>query len=1017
MPLRSTRTARWAATLLVLLGLGAGSASLAQAPAWSLAASVSPSTVASGGRVAYEVSVDYAGAPTASGVSVAHTLPDGFAYAAGTARLFINGVRISNAEPAIAGRQLTWSGLALPAARATSHYGMHTFVQDRCQEDYIRYQLDRARELMGPGAYVKQLFYGITTATTGPEACWVYFVNEAYNRGLIPVVRLQGVMSGGNWVKPYAASPGDYSAIATAYARVVSGLPRRDGTTLYVEVWNEPNLNLEWSGAANPVEYAQFLVHVASAVRALGDGRIKLLNGGLSNGPLDAPSEGISPIAFIDAMATVPGALHAFDVWASHPYPGNRPPAENLHDGTASAYPYLAVDSYLLELQRLADHGRSGLQVLLTETGYQLGANNLGFMGHPDITESNRAAYMVHAFRDHWSRWPEVLGVCPFELVDPIEPSPWRGWDWLYRDGGRRAQYDAVWALDKTPALASTRLLVRFEATASNAPGVYASQVTVSSANAGGATASGLASVTVAGATPTPSPSPTATLTPTPTPVPTLPPGQCGEMLVNGGFESDAGWELPLTHYPAAYSTALARSGQRALRVGIVEGASVLSYSSAWQLFRVPEDAASARLELWVYPLSQDLSGVQRVWLMNEARAYLETVWQTASNAAQWQSITYDLSAHAGQARWLYLGVYNPGGDKGITGMYVDDASILACRPFTPTTQILLPIIWRPDPRGRSAPGEAPPPEVVWPERPLGWSALAETDPAKPDGPPPLLALDTGRQRVVLAGEDHLRSLDALTGRILAESAWPERPAALAVDRDSGDIHLLERAAGRLIVLDMGHRPLAHVEGLGRPSNLALSSEHVFVADPAGERVLAIQRGTWYIIAERPLEAAPHALAYDSLRQRLYVGLMGRGEIVALDAATLEMQGDPVALGGLGLPQGMALDVESGRLAVAHSLSPKYGAVSLLDVEPLTLRQTRWGDLEEPLGGASQAIFGSAPGELTLRVAGRALLLDAETLATRREVALGAAGPLAADPLSRTLYLASSGGGVWSWRE
>ena len=104
-------------------------------------------------------------------------------------------------------------------------------------------------------------------------------------------------------------------------------------------------------------------------------------------------------------------------------------------------------------------------------------------------------------------------------------------------------------------------------------------------------------------------------------------------------------------------------------------------------------------------------------------------------------------------------------------------------------------------------------------------------------------------------------------------------------------------------------------------------------------------------------------------------------------------------------------------MAVAHSLSPKYGAVSLLSVEPLALLHTRWGHLEEPLGGAAQAAFGPAPGELTLRVAGRALLLDATTLATRRQVELSGAGPLAADPLSRTLYLAASDGGAWTWRE
>jgi uncharacterized repeat protein (TIGR01451 family) len=1070
---------------LLLIGSGVAGDSLAQQSAFTLGGSASPTSVAPAGRVAYEMTVDYAGSVAASGVSVTHTLPAGFRYVFGTARLLVNGVRVSSADPAISGQQLTWSGLGLPAARTASHYGMHTFVQDKCETNYIRYQLDRVRELMGPGAHVKQLFYGITTSTSGPNACWVEFVNGCYDRGLIPIVRLQGPFDGANWVKPPAASPGDYTDIAAAHARVVNGLPRRDGATLYVEVWNEPNLNLEWGGAANAVEYAEFLVDVAAAIRGLGDGRIKLLNGGLS------PGGNIAPTAFIDAMATVPGALQAFDVWSTHPYPGNRPPAENIHDGTANDYADLSIDAYLIELQRLADHGRGGLQVLLTETGYELYAQNLSFMGHPAIDESNRAAYMVQALRDYWSRWPEVLGVCPFELVDPF--GAWPTWDWLYPDGRRHAQYDAVLGLDKSPVVAPSRLLLRFEVVASATPGIYSSQLAVTSANAGSASLLGVAPVTVVAPTPSPSPTPSPTPIPTVTPTitPTPLPGQCSELLLNGGFEDDAGWQL-LGGYPAGYSREVVRDGERSVRVGIVEGASVYSYSSAWQAFHVPDDALEASLSLWVYPLSQDLSGVQRVGLLNEQRAYLETVMFMASNAAQWQEVTYDLSSHRGQTRWLYLGVYNPGGSAGITGMYVDDASVLACRPtavFTPTMRIALPITWTSDGAGAAAPecvGEtchaptvAAPAALVsdlLPLRPQGLSVLAvppgegvasaaprlfaldamrpqglsvlavppgegvasaaprlfALDAMRPQGlsvlaappgegvasaAPRLFALDAMRQRLVYAAQGRLRSVDALTGRVLAESALAGEYVALEIEPVSGAIHLLNRDAGRLTVVDASHRPLAQVEGLGRPSNLAVSPDRVYIADPAGARLLAIDRAAWYTIAERALSAAPHALAYDPLRQRLYVGLMGRGAIVALDAATLQPLGDELALGGLGLPQHLALDADAGRLAVAHSLSPKYGGISLIDTETMTLLRTRWGDLQEPLSGAAHAAFGPSPGELTLRVGGRALLLDADTLQTRRELAVDGAGPLAVDRLSRTVYLAARGGGALSWRE
>ena len=46
-------------------------------------------------------------------------------------------------------------------------------VQERCNLEYIVWQLDHARNLMGYHAWVKQLFYGITPETTEPDSCWI----------------------------------------------------------------------------------------------------------------------------------------------------------------------------------------------------------------------------------------------------------------------------------------------------------------------------------------------------------------------------------------------------------------------------------------------------------------------------------------------------------------------------------------------------------------------------------------------------------------------------------------------------------------------------------------------------------------------------------------------------------------------------------------------------------------------------------------------------------------------------
>ncbi|MFQ5496026.1 MAG: dockerin type I domain-containing protein, partial [Phycisphaerae bacterium] len=454
-----------------------------------------------------------------AGLSITDHLPAGFAYLSGSSALRVDGGLISVADPAVSGGQLTWAPGNLRAAQADWFYGMHTFIQDACDNSHIDAQLAAARDLMGAGAFVKQLFYGIHTKTSGPRDCWVYFVNRAYDLNLQPVVRLQGPYGGSTWIAPAADGPGDYTTIAAAFQRVVAGLPRRDGHNLFVEVWNEPNLNIEWSGAPNPWAYAHFLLDVSRAIRGLGDSRIVILNGGL------APGGDVNHLDFIDGMATVPGALDSFDVWASHPYPANHPPEYNIHDGTAT-YTVATIDTYMLELDRLAEHGRPGLHVLLTETGHNLGNNVFGFEGYTPVNEGNRADFMVRAFRDYWSVWPEVVGVTPFELVDPH--NHWSAFDWLYPNGAHHQQYDAVAALGKSTKLLPTELTITFRVRASMSPGTYFSRVDASAANATVVGTGNTAAVTVlaptATATATATGTPTATPTATPSPTATAPP-------------------------------------------------------------------------------------------------------------------------------------------------------------------------------------------------------------------------------------------------------------------------------------------------------------------------------------------------------------------------------------------------------------------------------------------------------------------------------------------------------------
>jgi len=883
------------AALAALLLLGSWLPGVgAQSATFSLNARVDPATVAASARVGYTVTVQNRSAAEIKGALLAHTLPGGFTYIPGTARLWANHTLVAQPEPSVSGSTLRWSGLPIPAGRAATAYGMHTFVQDRCNKDYIAYQLDRVRELMGPGAFVKQLLYRITTETGGPEGCWVEFVNGCYDRDLIPVVRLAGQYGGPNWLKPYAPTPGDYSQIAAAMARVVAGLPRRDGRRLYVEIWNEPNLNIEWGGRADPVEYAEFLVDVAAALRALGDGRIVLLNGGLS------PGGDYDRLAFIDAMATVPGALHAFDVWASHPYPGNHPPEYNIHDDAASTYAELTIDSYLLELQRLAQHGRIGLSVLLTETGYALGQNNFGFQGYPAINEGNRADYIARAFRDHWTTWPEVLGVCPYELVDPY--GSWGVWDWLYPSGARHQQYDAVRALDKTPSLAPGEWVLRFEARAGEVAGVHASRVELSYPGGGPIALDGAAPVRVLAPTPTPTAIPTLTATPISTPTPTATqtsaptsPTTCGELVVNGGFETDEGWILLQTAYPAHYVASPRHDGERALQLGIPRASdNTYSYSSAEQVIALP--AAPLELSFWYYPVSSDPLGDRQYLLLLDEQGGYEVLMWIVSDAQTWTLKTLDLSAYAGRRVRLRFGVFNDGED-GVTAMYVDGVSLWACdtpAPQPTPTQTPTPVqpqalayVLQTVPVGRAPRGVAVDPTTgaAYVANYLGGDLTVLDASLQAVGSIALpgaagcsgVALDVGRARAYVAnGLSHdLSVVDLARGVWQANIPLGQEPLGVAVDERDGRVYVSEYGGGQLSVLDgKGLVALAPLQTGTQPAGVVVDAarERIAVANhhPLLNTVslLAIPSGS--ALSTAAVGAEPFGLALDPASGRLY---------------------------------------------------------------------------------------------------------------------------------------------------
>lgn len=301
----------------------------------------------------------------------------------------------------------------VPAIAVNNPYGVHTLELPSGVYDW-------ASALVQQGGYCKFFFYGITNSTSGPSAWWVSAVQSAYNRGMNPIVRIGTTYNGGYWSKPQADADGRYTAFAAAVKRVVQGLPRQNGYTLYIEILNEVNSQIEWSMSPNPAEYARCLVDCHSAIVSIGDSRIKVATAGLAGGS-----------SFLAQMfALEPASLWAWDVLSSHCYSLNRPPELNRHNGYGGD---ICIDSYQLDVNACTAAGRSGVQVMITETGYCIGQSEDA--SYPLIDEENRADYIMRAFRDYWSQWPEVLAVTPFQFRD----DGWVCFDWVNPGSGTDA--------------------------------------------------------------------------------------------------------------------------------------------------------------------------------------------------------------------------------------------------------------------------------------------------------------------------------------------------------------------------------------------------------------------------------------------------------------------------------------------------------------------------------------------------------------------------------------------------
>ena len=253
-------------------------------------------------------------------------------------------------------------------------------------------------------------------------------------------------------------------------------------------------------------------------------------------------------------------------------------------------------------------------------------------------------------------------------------------------------------------------------------------------------------------ATPTPtpiilSPVPTYTSPPVATPTFTPPPPNtsCQEVLVNGGFESDAGWVFGDTKLRGSYTAAIPPpEGMRAVRLGNDDYSrpNIRSYSSISQQtsLNLP-GKTSATLTFWYYPMSDSDPGdaQEAILLKAQNESTIKVLWRVNENNRQWLHKDIDLTPYLGRDVIVYFNVFNDGG-SGRAAMYLDNVSLMVCGPATsapapPPTITPIPSAPTPiPPAPTTPPGQAPGPA---PTTPPSFITVTPTLSPPPAGVPP----------------------------------------------------------------------------------------------------------------------------------------------------------------------------------------------------------------------------------------------------------------------------------------
>lgn len=267
------------------------------------------------------------------------------------------------------------------------------------------------------------------------------------------------------WARPEGADPNLDGAPEKAkdFGEFLSQFARRyKGRVGAYQIWNEPNLAIDWNGVEpDPVEYTELLKTAYQAIKEQDPAAV-VTSAGLSPTTAGAPIA-MPDMDYLRGMYKA-GAKPYFDMLGAHAA-GFRSPPEADPAAVAADPKATNDDPSPVEAKRvyafrhvedlrkiMADNGDANKQVAVLEFGWTSDMRPGSPYRWHAVTEEQKAQYIVNAFqyaKANWRPWISLMSTIYIPERKWTENNEQWHWSIVNPDGTPRPAYEAIKAMVK----------------------------------------------------------------------------------------------------------------------------------------------------------------------------------------------------------------------------------------------------------------------------------------------------------------------------------------------------------------------------------------------------------------------------------------------------------------------------------------------------------------------------------------------------------------------------------------